>query len=579
MRIKKKISFGIGLLFSLILILAVVSVEQINSLASDSENILKNNHQTVVYVKEMLRALNEFPVNPNSFEVIENYLAKQKNNITEHGERELTEHIEFGIKLLKTNPADSAVLKSIYTDLYEIMSLNLAAIQVKSSVATKTSQNSILWISILGSVCFLIALILLIKLPGNISNPIEELTESIQQISSKNYSQRVNFEDDIDFGDLAKSFNTMAKKLNEFNKSNLAQVISEKKITETLVNKIHDPIIGFDKNLNIIFVNDEFLRITDLSISNTVGFSVLELSQKNDLVSSIMIIDSLAEIESRNSNPFSKQIQLNRLGTEFYFEKEIQEISYIPIGEEVESLIGYVVILRNITKYMELDLAKTNFIATVSHEFKTPISSIKMSLQLLENERIGDLNDEQKKLLDGIFEDTERMLKTTGELLRMSQIESGKIQISMNDVDIKKVLQFAIEANKSLADLKNIRIDTSCPNFIPLVKADLDKMSWVLSNLVSNSLNYSEENSEVSISIGVTDTRVIISVTDKGKGIDSVYLDKIFDKYFRVPGIHQTQGTGLGLAICKEFIEAQDGQISVKSTIGEGSTFSISLNL
>jgi signal transduction histidine kinase len=331
--------------------------------------------------------------------------------------------------------------------------------------------------------------------------------------------------------------------------------------------------------LNIIFVNDEFLRITDLSISNTVGFSVLELSQKNDLVSSIMIIDSLAEIESRNSNPFSKQIQLNRLGTEFYFEKEIQEISYIPIGEEVESLIGYVVILRNITKYMELDLAKTNFIATVSHEFKTPISSIKMSLQLLENERIGDLNDEQKKLLDGIFEDTERMLKTTGELLRMSQIESGKIQISMNDVDIKKVLQFAIEANKSLADLKNIRIDTSCPNFIPLVKADLDKMSWVLSNLVSNSLNYSEENSEVSISIGVTDTRVIISVTDKGKGIDSVYLDKIFDKYFRVPGIHQTQGTGLGLAICKEFIEAQDGQISVKSTIGEGSTFSISLNL
>jgi PAS domain S-box-containing protein len=578
MRIKKKISLGIGLLFLLILVLSVVSVEQINRLASDSENILKNNHQTLEYVKEIQIVLNEFPVSKNSFLVIEEYIEKQKKNITEEGEEVLTSKIEYKINSLKKSPTDSSILKSIQADLLKVMSLNLDAIQSKSSVASRTSVKSILWISLLGSTCFLIALLMLIKLPGNISHPIEELTESIKQIASKNYSQRVNFENHIDFGELAKSFNTMAKKLNEYNNSNLAQIISEKKITETLVNKVHDPIIGIDKNFKIIFANDEFLSTSSLTMDQIIGISVLELSTINELVSSIMIIESLQNLDDNTFNDTNRQIRLNRFGKEFYFDKEIQDISYTPLGKDEEELIGYVIILRNITKYKELDIAKTNFIATVSHEFKTPISSIKMSLQLLDNDNVGSLNNEQKKLLKGIFEDTERMLKTTSELLRMTQIESGKIQVNLSSVNIKEVMQFAINSNMRKAELKRIQIATNFPNIIPTVIADPEKTLWVLSNLISNALNYSSNNSKISISSVVNHNNVIISISDTGKGIEPQYIDRIFDKYFRIPEIQKAEeGTGLGLAICKEFIEAQGGEIMVRSKVNEGSTFSIIL--
>jgi PAS domain S-box-containing protein len=578
MRIKKKISLGIGLLFLLILVLSVVSVEQINRLASDSENILKNNHQTLEYVKEIQIVLNEFPVSKNSFLVIEEYIEKQKKNITEEGEEVLTSKIEHKINSLKKSPTDSSILKSIQADLLKVMSLNLDAIQSKSSVASRTSVKSILWISLLGSTCFLIALLMLIKLPGNISHPIEELTESIKQIASKNYSQRVNFENHIDFGELAKSFNTMAKKLNEYNNSNLAQIISEKKITETLVNKVHDPIIGIDKNFKIIFANDEFLSTSSLTMDQIIGISVLELSTINELVSSIMIIESLQNLDDNTFNDTNRQIRLNRFGKEFYFDKEIQDISYTPLGKDEEELIGYVIILRNITKYKELDIAKTNFIATVSHEFKTPISSIKMSLQLLDNDNVGSLNNEQKKLLKGIFEDTERMLKTTSELLRMTQIESGKIQVNLSSVNIKEVMQFAINSNMRKAELKRIQIATNFPNIIPTVIADPEKTLWVLSNLISNALNYSSNNSKISISSVVNHNNVIISISDTGKGIEPQYIDRIFDKYFRIPEIQKAEeGTGLGLAICKEFIEAQGGEIMVRSKVNEGSTFSIIL--
>lgn len=580
MRIKKKISLGIGLLFLLILLLAVVSVKQINSLATDSANIIKNNHQTLEYIKAIQCILNEMPLNENSFSDIDKLMEKQMYNITEEGEDKLTEFILQNFEVLKTNPNDSIILKKINLALIEIMSLNLNAIESKSSVANSNSIKSILWISILGSTCFLIALLLLIKLPGNISHPIEELTDSIKQIASKNYAQRVNFEDHIDFGELAKSFNTMASKLNEYNNSNLAQIIYEKKISETLVNKIHDPIIGLDKNLNIIFVNDEFLAISGLTSDRTASVSVLELSQTNELVNSIMIIDSLNELEKNKNNLPNKQIKLNKLGKEFYFEKEIQEIFYTPRGKEEQDLIGYVIILRNITKYKELDIAKTNFIATVSHEFKTPISSIKMSLQLLENEKIGTLNDEQRRLLVGIFDDTERMLKTTSELLRMSQIESGKIQIKLESVNLIEVLLNAIENNKRKAELKKIEISTNLQKTIPQVIADSEKTFWVLSNLISNALNYSFSDSKVYISSKINEDKVTISIHDQGKGIEPHYIDRIFDRYFRIPEFQQKdEGTGLGLAICKEFIEAQGGKISVSSKFGEGSSFSVTLRI
>ena len=232
--------------------------------------------------------------------------------------------------------------------------------------------------------------------------------------------------------------------------------------------------------------------------------------------------------------------------------------------------------MQNVTQFKELDSAKTNFIANVSHEFKTPISSIKMSVQLLENNKTGLLNKEQQNLIESINDDAGRLLKITSELLNMTQVESGSIQINLMPSHPKEMIQYAIDATKTQADHKEIKFQINCPSNILQVQADSEKTTWVLTNLITNAIRFSHEKSIIYIEVYMENNHVKFSVTDKGKGIPPEYLDKLFNHYFQVPDIKK-EGTGLGLAISKEFIEAQGGIISVKSEYGVGSTFVISL--
>ncbi|RMA78556.1 histidine kinase dimerization/phospho-acceptor domain-containing protein, partial [Flavobacterium weaverense] len=444
-------------------------------------------------------------------------------------------------------------------------------IKQKSDVATHTAETANLWIAITGTLCFLIAFNLLVNLPNNIANPIRELTDSIKEIANKNYSQRVNFMNHNEFGDLAKSFNSMAEKLQEYSSSNLHKLSFEKKRLETLINNMHDPIIGLDNTGTILFVNNEALKIIGLKSSEVVGQLATTLALTNDLMKSL-IISTL-----RDGNQKVEPMKIFADNIESYFEKEIVNINIKPTGEDKTIDIGDVIILRNITVFKELDFAKTNFIATVSHELKTPISSIKMSLQILEKEDTGKMNEDQKQLITSIKEDSERLLKITGELLDLSQVETGNIHLTIENNSPYEIINYAIAAVKVKADQKAITIMIDAEENLPFVKADNDKTAWVLINFLTNAITYSSENSKIIVKVRKENNTILFEVIDKGKGIDSHYKNKVFDKYFQIPGSHKL-GTGLGLAISKEFIEAQNGIIGVKSELGLGSTFSIQLN-
>jgi signal transduction histidine kinase len=222
------------------------------------------------------------------------------------------------------------------------------------------------------------------------------------------------------------------------------------------------------------------------------------------------------------------------------------------------------------TLFKELDFAKTNFIATVSHELKTPIASIKMSLQLLEKDTSP--NEDQIQLIESIREDSQRLLKITGELLELSQLETGNIQLNIEKSNPKHIVDYALEAVKIQAEQKQIELIFDIEKDLPKVKADSEKTSWVLINFLTNAIRYSPENSKINIKVSQENNYVVFKVIDYGKGIDARYLNKIFDKYFQIPGSHKS-GTGLGLAISKEFIEAQNGIIGLESQLGLGSSF------
>ncbi|WP_343680250.1 HAMP domain-containing sensor histidine kinase [Chryseobacterium arthrosphaerae] len=564
MKLKTKLTLGVGLLFLLIVLLSVIGSVYINKLKSDTEKILTANYNSLEFSKNMLLALDN--ISTDSTVAIADFQKNnklQEKNLTEFGEKEATQNLNLHFNSYLKEPGPHKE-KLIREDLAKIMSLNMKGIERKSDIAIITAENATFWIVSLGTVCFLIAFVLLFNLPQTIAEPISQLTFSIRQIADKNYNERVHFKGSEEFSGLAESFNTMAEKLQEYESSTLSKQLMDKKRIETLVNNMHDAVIGLDENHFIYMINDEALKITNLRKEEIIGKTAHEVAVNNDL---------MRELLKNIDHPVKDPIKIVRDNKENYFEQDIVPINIVKTGEKEKKNIGKVILLRNITPFKELDFAKTNFIATISHELKTPISAIKMGVQLLGNQKFGDLNEQQQELLKSINEDGQRLLDITGELLNLSQVESGNIRLTIEKCAPKEIVQTAVKNVEKLAEQKNISINTE---FLlednDLVMADFDKTVWVMNNFLTNAVKHSFQDESIRILVEKKETFIQFSITDTGSGIDEKYHRQIFDRYFQVPGEHQN-GTGLGLAISKNFIEKQNGEIGVKSSLNHGSTF------
>jgi signal transduction histidine kinase len=408
MHLKNKLRIGIGFVFTVALISAGLAVYYLTRLSSDSKVILKNNYGSIIYVKNIAEALDDKNGSAVvNLATIEKNLIQQQNNITEPAEAKLVDSLRINFGHYKRAPGNVAYKENMREAIYGIMQLNMNAIQHKSNIANKTAKDGVIAVSLMSSLCFLIAFSFIVNFPGYVANPV------------------------------IKTMNTLKQ------------------------------------------VNDN----------------------------------------------------------------------------------------------------KTTFIATVSHELKTPIAAMKMSIKLLQDERIGDMNDEQQQLLQNIEADAQRLLQITGELLNAAQAESGNIQLNFGSDHPKKIVSYAIKAINSLAEQKQINIAVNCDDALPEVKADLDKATWVLINLLSNAVKCSPVQSAINLDVKNLGRRGIeFSVTDNGHGIDAKHLSRIFERYFKVPGADpDNTGTGLGLAIAKDFIEAQGGSIGVESQVDSGSRFYFTL--
>ena len=568
MNIKNKLRAGIGFLFLMALISSGMADYYLTRLSNDSKAILKDNYRTLVYAKNIQQAL-DYPKSVSTavkLQTIETNVSKEEQNVTEPGEGQLADSLRAGFeqyKLALNNPqAVNELSIKIRNVLNNIVQLNMTGIEHRNAIAQQTSDKGIILVSLIGSLCFLIAFSFVWNFPGYIANPVKELIQGIKEIANKNYNKRLVFPAKDEFGDLADAFNQMAGKLNEYESSNLASILFEKRRIETIINSMHDAIIGIDDKMFIIFANKVACTLIGLPEDKLTAQYAPNIAMENDLLRNMLFVDQ----------PKMKIFADNR---ESYFEKEVLEVT------NDYKVIGKVIILKNITDFQQLNDAKTTFIATISHELKTPLSSIKMSLKLLEDARVGEINSEQKQLLKNIDDDTHRLLHITAELLDAAQVETGKINLNFGSTHPKNIVNYAVQAIKSLADQKELTIAINCPDTLPNVMADLDKTTWVLINLLSNAVKYSPTKSTINLDVKKSKNNIIeFSVKDSGQGIDEKYLARIFERYFRIPGAAADKtGTGLGLAIAKDFIEAQGGTIGVESEAGEGSRFYFSLNV
>jgi len=582
MKIKTKLRLGFGFLFLIVIFFGAVSLFFINGISESSKVILRNNYESLNYTRNMRAILDESSL-PLPFDAAESFrreLNNEAGNITEKGEKEVVgsltsvfAHLIAGSSSLSEKQQAE---RQIRRHLRRIDEINMQAIVRKNEVAQQSVRRSIILMSATGAVTFLILFSFIVNFPGFVANPLREVLEGIREISKRNYRQRLLFRTNDEFSELASAFNEMAGRLNEWENSNLAKVLSEKSRIEAIIEQMQDAIIGLNEKQEVLFINAVAEQVLNLKSEEVEGRNAADLISKNDLFNHVL-----------SNNKMNNLLKIYTDGKESYFQREKIAISVPNLDEPAESSlvhsrkpVGTVYVLRNITQFKELDEAKTNFIATVSHELKTPISSIKMSLKLLRDERVGSMNEEQYELIQHIGEDIDRLLNITSELLDLSQVETGNIQLNFTDADPNEIVSYAIDAVKMQAEQKNIQLEVISRRTHPRVYADLEKTAWVLINFLSNALRYSQERSRVVIQVIAAGEYLEFSVRDFGKGIDEQYKKKLFDRYFQVPtdGTNKS-GSGLGLAISKDFIEAQKGEIFVESELGAGSRFGFRIPL
>ncbi len=558
--IKHKLVSGIIFQFMLILLVAGFSIYFIMQLKQDSAKIITNNYESLQYCHNIQKELDSMMAgNISAAETFEINLSKQEKNITEPGEKEATQKLRENFNLLKKNKNfDSAITRNIRSSLQQVLILNMDAIKRKNNVAAATAENATSYILIIASVIIIIALSFIFNFASLFTIPIDKLKTAIEAISKKDYTYRVRLDNKDEFGQLANAFNLMAERLDEYEHSNINKLMFEKSRAEAVINSLQDAGFGIDKENKILFVNEQALNILGLKTQDIVGKLSDDVAAKNDLFRFL--------VKEQTSAPF--KIVLD--SRESYFIKDTNDII---INEQ---LAGKVYSIKNITSFREKDVAKTNFLATISHELKTPLASIDIGLKLILNESHGTLSPFQKEIVGDLQKDNRRLLKLVSELLDLSQAETGNINLDIVPVDPNEIINAAENAMKQSAAEKSISVEMQQAGNLPLINADREKAVWVLINLLSNAIKFSPPGQAVYINAEPAEGGLSISVTDKGPGIPEEYQQRIFERFFKVPGSRQLhQGTGLGLSISKEFMLAMGGNISVQSGPGSSTSFNL----
>jgi signal transduction histidine kinase len=248
-------------------------------------------------------------------------------------------------------------------------------------------------------------------------------------------------------------------------------------------------------------------------------------------------------------------------------------------------LIGASIILalgvsrRSLAEFRQLDKAKSNFVSTAAHELKNPLSSIKTAAGLLLDKIPGEISLKQHSLLSNIKQESERLLGTVKDLLDLAKLEAGSLQLAKARTSVTTLIESSLLPVINQADKAGVHIDIQTAHNLPNVVVDANKLSWALTNLVSNAIRYSPHDGQVLVSANEIDSEIWVSVKDQGKGIPAEELERIFEKFVQVeePMLGGGIGTGLGLSIAKEIVQLHNGRIWADSEIGKGSVFTFTI--
>jgi signal transduction histidine kinase len=588
---KRRIFLGLAPLFILLVAIGLYAVTLFSKLGSQVDVVLRENFRSVLAGQQMKEAAERMDsalffslagegergrqLYAQSLPSFREALRTELGNITVPGEAELAEKLkrshEAYVARAETFWATPDIearrqmyfgemlpaFTNIKDTAQEIIRINqdnmIQADREARRLAAQSTRYMIfaIVVGIAGAVFFAA------RLQRSILRPIRRLTSVSKDLGEGNLDQIVPVTSQDELGELADTFNKMATKLRTYRQAMGDQVLQARQMTEITFSAFPDPIIALSPDGRINFTNPAATKF------------LYNCGQKDSLPPSVQ-----AEVDRVfKGAPDFLPTSFERV---IVFRVEDHEVFMLPrvIGmrDESDHIFGAAVILQDVTRLRLLDEVKTNLVSTVSHELKTPLTSVRMGLHLLLEERIGALNSKQTELLLAAREDSERLLRMINDLLDLAKLESGKAVLPSEVIEPRELVESATEDLRALVESRGSRLVTKIEPGLPKVFVDAQQIAHVFSNFVSNAVKHTKAGEEIVLSAKKMDELVRFSVVDRGAGIPPQYRTRVFDRFFRVPGAEVT-GAGLGLAIAKEIVLAQGGTIGLKSTVGEGSEF------
>lgn len=406
-----------------------------------------------------------------------------------------------------------------------------------------------------------------------ITKPIKELLVGVKQIATGNFKQRIDLPLGGELGELILSFNEMGERLERYEEQNIEELTAEKAKLETLVSTIADGAVLIDNNMQVILVNPTAKRIFGWENANVVGHNVLHHLPPSVQIEITRPLYEMAagECESAEFRIFLSQPT----------QRMIRILLTTVLNVQRESIKGIAITVQDITREVELNEAKSQFISNVSHELRTPLFNIKTHIETLHE--YGENLDLQvrQEYLETVNHETDRLTRLVNDVLDLSKLQSGH-NYSFDGVDLAQAIEQTLRTYQLNAKDKGVELLQEIDPNLPLVMGNYDLLVQVFGNLIGNSLKFTKAGGKVAIRAYQLDFKpsqtqsspVRIEISDTGIGIATEDQRSIFERFFRVENrVHTLEGTGLGLSIVRNIIDRHRSKVHLVSEVGIGTTF------
>jgi NtrC-family two-component system sensor histidine kinase KinB len=608
MNLKRKILIGYGFAFGLMGLVATWAIINLWTLGKTTDGILRDYYRSIIAVENMVDALGLLDssvllmlmgdMEKGTLQYQKNdalfweWLGRSRDSIAVKGESEVILTIEavygdynnkikeiydfegkkwvsFPLSLKTYKESILPLFSKVKDTCLELRKMNEKTMYSASEKARQDARHAI-WSTILvASIASVTALFFSLVFAEKLVLPLRRFVEAAKKISAGEFSIQLSVETKDELGELAVEFNRMTSELRRYHVMNVDRIVAEKIKGEAILASIEDGLVVFDTDRKVTSINPAGCQILNVEFNEQGNLYCEQILPMNN------ICEIVKETLQTGSQPdIPDDCRVFTLGNEDSTRHYL--FTATAIGRRDNNVSGVVLLLKDITQLREVERLKSEFVMAASHELRTPLTSLGMGIDLLIEHAVQFLPEREKELLYAAYDEVHRMKDMVHDLLDLSKIETGRIDLEFEKIPVATLFDHVRDIFKGQVSMKHINLTIDDTEFMPLVRADTNKIVWVLSNLISNALRYVEDGGHIRLSAERQGADINIAVHDDGVGIPQEWQTKIFQKFVRV---NKQEGgrTGLGLAICKEIIRAHGGTIWVNSETGRGSSFTFTL--